>query len=260
VKLCDIPIGDFGIAEIPVPVEIPQFGIYHPDAKAEGAGIQGLGIFSSIDDYLAWYKSTGRFNESAPTVGIHYYYASGKYGSYQTLDPLIRKMEDKGANVIFATFSYKDRNTTTYFLKDGKPLVDSLIILNSFRLWHHHEDEGIGYLQQLNVTPVKGIMSYYMNESVWNESNGLSPSEIAWQVALPELDGETEFILFSGKEKDPVSGEYYYRPFDSQLEWLTDRTISWAKLHRMNNSDKKVAIIYYNHGGLHKWRTSRIPP
>jgi len=249
VKLCDIPIGDFGIAEIPVPVEIPQFGIYHPDAKAEGKGIQGLGIFSSVDDYLAWYKSTGRFNESAPTVGIHYYYVSGKYGSYATLDPLIKIIEDKGANVIFATFSYKDSNTTTYFLKDGKPLVDSLIILNSFRLWHHHEDEGIGYLQQLNVTPIKGIMSYYMDESVWNESNGLSPSEIAWQVALPELDGETEFILFSGKEKDPVSGEYYYRPFDSQLEWITDRALSIAKLHRKENSDKKVAIVYYNHGG-----------
>ena len=39
VKLCDIPIGDFGLDEIPSPVEIPQFGIYHPDAKAEGAGI-----------------------------------------------------------------------------------------------------------------------------------------------------------------------------------------------------------------------------
>ncbi|HDM36958.1 MAG TPA: cobaltochelatase subunit CobN, partial [Candidatus Syntrophoarchaeum butanivorans] len=249
VKLCDIPVSDFGVDEIPSPVVIPQYGIYHPDAKAEAEGIQGLGIFSSIDDYLTWYKSTGRFNESAPTIGIHYYYVSGKYGSYKTLDPLIRKIEDKGANVIFASFSYKDPNTTTYFLKDGKPLVDSVIILNSFRLWHHHEDEGIGYLQQLNVTPIKGIMSYYMNETVWNERNGLSPSEVAWQVALPELDGETEFILFSGKEKDPVSGEYCYRPFDYQLEWITDRAISWAELHRKSNAEKKVAIIYYNHGG-----------
>ncbi|RJS72681.1 MAG: cobaltochelatase subunit CobN, partial [Candidatus Syntrophoarchaeum sp. WYZ-LMO15] len=249
VKLCDIPVSDFGVDEIPSPVVIPQFGIYHPDAKAEAEGIQGLGIFSSIDDYLTWYKSTGRFNESAPTIGIHYYYVSGKYGSYETLDPLIKKIEDKGANVIFASFSYKDPNTTTYFLKDGKPLVDSVIILNSFRLWHHAEDEGIGYLQQLNVAPIKGIMSYYMNETVWNESNGLSPSEVAWQVALPELDGETEFILFSGKEKDPVSGEYCYRPFDYQLEWITDRAISWAELHRKSNAEKKVAIIYYNHGG-----------
>jgi len=249
VKLCDIPLGDFELDAIPPPVVIPQFGIYHPDAKAEAEGIQGLGIFSSIDDYLAWYKSTGRYNESAPTVGIHYYYVSGKYGSYQTLDPLIRKIEDKCANVIFGSFSYKDSNTTTYFLKDGKPLVDSLIVINSFRLWHHHEDEGVGYLQQLNVTPIKGIMSVYMNESKWNESNGLSPSEVAWQVALPELDGETEFILFSGKEKDPVSGEYCYRPFDSQLEWITDRAISWAELHRKSNAEKKVVIIYYNHGG-----------
>ncbi len=94
VKLCDIPIADFGTDEIPPPRETPQYGIYHPDAKDVGGGIQGLGIFSSIDDYLAWYKEAGRgryrYNESAPTVGIHYFYASGKGGSSQTLDPLIR--------------------------------------------------------------------------------------------------------------------------------------------------------------------------
>ncbi|MHC1566839.1 MAG: cobaltochelatase subunit CobN, partial [Candidatus Syntropharchaeia archaeon] len=55
--------------------------------------------------------------------------------------------------------------------------------------------------------------------------------------------------IIGGKEKDNVSGEYYYKPFEYQLEWITDRAISWAKLHRMDNSKKKVAIIYYNHGG-----------
>ncbi len=249
VKLCDVPIEAFGLEKVPPPVEIPQFGIYHPEAKKAGVGIDGLGIFASVDDYLAWYKGSGRYNASAPTVGIHYYYSSGKYGSYMTLDPLIRMIENKGANVIFASFSYKDANTTEYLLKDNESLVDSLIIINSFRLWYHSENAGIDYLQQINVTPLKGIISYYMNETVWNESNGLSPSELAWQIALPELDGETEFILFSGKEKDPVSGEYYYKPFTSQLEWITDRAISWAKLHDKANSDKKVAIIYYNHGG-----------
>lgn len=250
VKFCDIPIADFGLDEIPPPLETPQYGIYHPDAKDVGEGIQGLGIFSSVDDYLEWYKETGRYNESAPTVGIHYFYASGKDGSYQTLDTLIRMIEDKGANVIFATFASPetDPNTTAYLFKDGEPLVDSLILLKSFRLWYGSEDKGIAYLQDLNVTPIKGIMSS-ANQSRWEESNGLSPSEIAYKIALPELDGATEFIIFSGNEEDPVSGEYYCKPFDYQLDWITDRTISWAKLHRKDNAEKKIAIIYYNHGG-----------
>jgi len=249
VRLCNISVSEFGVKEIPPPIEVPLFGLYHPDAKGEGAGIGGLGIFSSTDEYLAWYKSRGKYNESAPTIGIHYYYASGKYGSYGIIDALIREIEKKGANVIFATFTYKDPNSTSYFIKDNKSIVDSIITLTSFRLWYHNEDEGIEYLKELNVTPLKAIMSYYMNGSEWEKSNGLQPSEIAWQIALPELDGFTEFIYVGGKEKDPISDEYYYKPVDYQISWVAERAIAWAKLHRKSNAEKKIAIIYYNHGG-----------
>ncbi len=94
------------------------------------------------------------------------------------------------------------------------------------------------------MTPIKGILSS-ANQSRWEGSNGLSPSDIAYKIALPELDGATEFIILSGNEEDPVSGEYYYKPFDYQLDRITDRTMSWAKLHRKDNAEKKIAIIIF---------------
>lgn len=238
VKLCGIDISKFGLSEIPPPVEIPPYGIYHPRAK--GYGYAGMGIFLSYEDYMEWYKQNG-WKENAPTVGIHYYYVNDP-STYPVIDALILKLEEMGANVIFSSFTYKDPENSTKWLM-GK--ADVLITLTSFRLWSHTEDKGIEYLQNLNVTPIKAIMEYYYNTSEWENASGLNPSSIAWQIALPELDGLTEFIIVGAKNETTKD----YEPIDYQIEWLAKRAIKWAELHRKPNSEKKIAIIYYNHGG-----------
>ncbi|HIP62683.1 MAG TPA: hypothetical protein EYH04_00920, partial [Archaeoglobus profundus] len=58
VKFCGLNVSDFGLAEIPPPLEIPPFGIYHPDARKQGAGYAGTGIFKSMKDYIQWYKDS----------------------------------------------------------------------------------------------------------------------------------------------------------------------------------------------------------
>ncbi len=247
VKFCKLNVSDFGVAEIPPPIEIPPFGIYHPDARKQGAGYAGMGIFKSVEDYLEWYKSVGKWKDDAPIVGIHYYYVNDPM-TYPVIDSLIRKLESLGANVIFTSFSYKDKNSTKWFSevynKTGKS-VDVLITLTSFRLWYHHEDKGIDYLKELNVTPMKAIMEYYYNVSEWENASGLAPSSIAWQIALPELDGLTEFIIVGAKNKKTKE----YEPIDYQIDWIAKRAIKWAELHRKPNNEKKIAVIYYNHGG-----------
>lgn len=237
VKLCNISIADFGLSEIPPPLEIPPYGIYHPKAREEGKGYGGMGIFLICEDYRNWYKW-----KNAPTIGIHYYYVNDP-STYSVIDSLISKLEELGANVVFTSFTYKDPNSTNWFLNCFK--VDSLITLTSFRLWSHDEDEGIEYLQRLNVTPIKAIMEYYYNVSEWEQNFGLNPSSIAWQIALPELDGLTEFIIVGAKNKTTKD----YDPIDYQIEWVAKRAMKWAELHRKENGEKKVAIIYYNHGG-----------
>lgn len=233
VKFCNVS------AEILPPVPTPLYGIYHPDAP---------NVFEKTIDYLNWYNNSGKYNASNCTIGIHYYTIPTRENA-PVLDALINLLESKGANVIFATYTYKDPNSSDYFIYANKSIVDAVITLTSFRLHYRDEERGIEYLRELNVTPLKGISSYYYSEEVWNNSTGLSPSEIAWQIALPELDGLTEFIFVGGKTKDNVSNLEYYEPVKYQMDWITNRVISYAKLRRMNNSEKKVAIIYYNHGG-----------
>jgi len=236
VKLCGIGVERFGFSELPPPLEIPPYGIYHPRAK--GAGYGGMGIFLSYEDYMNWYRESG-WKQSAPTVGIHYYYVNDP-STYAVIDKLILKLEELGANVVFSSFTYRDPNSTKW-LRD----VDALITLTSFRLWSHDEEEGIDYLKKLNVTPIKAIMEYYYNVSEWESAFGLNPASIAWQIALPELDGLTEFIIVGAKNKTTKD----YETIEYQIDWLAKRALKWAELHKKRNEEKRVAIIYYNHGG-----------
>ena len=126
--------------ELLPPVPTPLYGIYHPDAPT---------AFDNTKEYLEWYNSTGKYNISNHTVGIHYSYASGKGGTYPVINSLIRSLESKGANVIFATYSYKDPNSSNYFIQDNKSIVDATIMLTSFRLDYYDPERGIEYLKNL---------------------------------------------------------------------------------------------------------------
>jgi len=220
------------------PIPAPLYGLYHPDASR---------VFQNTSEYLEWYISSGRLNSSRPTVGIISYSIPGEYEAVAA-DALILSLEDRGANVVFGTYTYRDANSSTLFKIDNRSVVDSVIALTSFRLHYGDEELGIQYLSDLNATPLKAIASSSSPEE-WANGTGLSPAEIPYLIALPELDGMTEFDLLSGKAKDPVSNAELDQPVEAQAAWIAERAISWARLHRMNNSLKKVAIIYYNHGG-----------
>jgi len=236
VKFCNVN------AEILPPISRPVYGIYHPYAPE---------IFANTTAYLEWYNSTGRYNSSNPTVGI----VTGSYKRMERdsalLDTLIESFESKNVNVIVSTYAYKDSNSIEYPMENGKPVVDSTIVISrGSPLNYKNASKGVADLQKLNVTALNGIRLFYsMSQEEWEASpHGVPPIQ-AYQVAIAELDGIIEPIVISGKAIDPIANIEYNKPIDYQIEWLTNRTISWMRLHRMNNSDKKIVILYYSAGG-----------
>ena len=236
VKFCNVS------AEILPPISRPIYGIYHPYAPE---------IFTNTTGYFEWYNSSGRYNPSNPTVGI-------VTGSYKRMDRdsaflnvLIESFESRNVNAIVSTYTYHDPNSTEYLMEDGKPVVDSVIIISrGSRLYYKNASKGIADLQQLNVTALNGIRLFYsMTQEEWEAGpHGLPPIQ-SYQVAFAELDGIIEPIVICGKAIDPITEVEYNKPIDYQINWLTNRTISWMRLHRTNNSDKKIVIPYYSAGG-----------
>ncbi|RJS70735.1 cobaltochelatase subunit CobN, partial [ANME-2 cluster archaeon] len=229
-------------AQVLPPVSRPVYGIYHPYAPE---------IFTNITDYVEWYDSAGRYNRSNPTVGI----VTGSYKRMDRdsalLDALIESFESRNVNVIVSTYTYHDPHSMDYLMEDGKSVVDGIIAISrGSPINYKNASQGICDLQTLNVTTLNGARLFYsMTPEEWEAgSHGIPPVQ-SYQVAFAELDGIIEPIVISGKAIDPVTGIEYNKPIDYQIDWLTNRTISWMRLHRMNNSDKKIVIPYYSAGG-----------
>jgi cobaltochelatase CobN len=225
----------------PAEPEIPTDGIYHPDAFPR--------IFENSTEYLEWYADHG-YNESALTIGV----IGGKFGqtelAFNSENAIIRELESQGCNVIYTTYAVCS-DDVDYFIKDGEVLVDSIISVKGFYLNYGNQEEGVEYLQEVyNVPAIKAVQDYYQTpEDYINSTRGLSVSCIPWQVTQAEIDGLTDYIWIAGRVQDEETQQYYYKPLDYQVEWLCNRAIAWAELGEIDNSDKKISIIYYNHEG-----------
>lgn len=206
------------------PLPTPKEYIYHPDAPD---------LFENITSYMNWY----RYNSSAPTVGIASYY--GDMGQPDRID-LIRAFERRGANVICIGFSNAS-SLERFFVLNNTTLIDLAIVTKPFRLSYGDPDRGVEILESLNVPVLRGMRLYYQSPMEWTNSS-INPMELYFQVALPEMDGIFDPIAISGKN-DTV-----YSSIEPEVERIADRAMALIRLKKPN-AEKRVAIIYYNHGG-----------
>ncbi|WP_462273394.1 cobaltochelatase subunit CobN [Methanohalophilus sp.] len=216
--------------------ERPIYGIYHPDAPL---------IYTNTSDFLDWYSLNG-YDSEKPTVGIVLSYL--KYVDSRDaplVEALVDSFESRGCNVIVTSYSYKDSESVNHLMLNGEPIVDSAIIISrGSRLNYKDSEQGIADLKTWNVTPLNGIRLFYsVSAEEWdNSSHGVGPEQ-SWQLAASEMDGIIEPIVIGCK--DPELGDGAYYPIDYQVEWLSNRTVSWMNLHRKENSEKKIVIPYY---------------
>ena len=236
VKFCGLKM------EVKEPIIYPDAAIYHPDRKK---------VFDNVKDYLNWYSiKTNKhhtYNPEKPTIGIIFY--KGTYTSKRTevVDALIRKIEEKGCNAI-SLYSHHGSPLTKFFIKEGKSVVDVIISLKCYLNWSNLE-QGISEARSVNAPILQAQMHYYKTSEEWeNSPDGLALDSIA-SVVWSELNGIFEPIVVAGKSISPEGGRYS-RPIDYQINWRVERAIKWAKLNKMKNSKKKIAIPFYSeHGG-----------
>ncbi|WP_407281920.1 cobaltochelatase subunit CobN [Methanolobus sp. WCC1] len=231
--------------------DIPNTGIYHPDAFPT--------IFANCEEYIDWYSTRTDgghiYDPDEPTIGIANHEINDNSLANTADDALIRYIESKGCNVIYSTeeaFLDDDEDgnkDADYYTLNGSVLVQSIIALKGFYI-NFDLEYGQEIFTEYNVPIIKGTYDQYQSTSEYvNSSHGLTPSSLYYQVAYPEIEGRIDYIWLAGLDTDEETGNDYYNPIDEQIEWICDRAIAWAELGEMDNSDKKVSIIYYNHEG-----------
>ncbi|VAH42995.1 unnamed protein product [Triticum turgidum subsp. durum] len=193
------------------PVLFLDTGIWHPLAPT---------MYDDVKEYLNWYGTRRDANDrlknpEAPIIGL-----------VLQRSPIERYLVDPITK---------------------KPFVNAVVSLTGFALVggpaRQDHPKAIASLMKLDVPYIVALPLVFQTTEEWlNSTLGLHPIQVALQVALPELDGGMEPIVFAGR--DPRSGKSH--ALHKRVEQLCTRAIRWAELKRKTKMDKKLAITVFS--------------
>ncbi|KAL1330543.1 hypothetical protein AAHE18_12G117200 [Arachis hypogaea] len=229
------------------PVLYLDTGIWHPLAPC---------MYDDVKEYLNWYGTRRDADEklrspNAPVIGLilqRSHIVTGDDGHYVAV---IMELEARGAKVIPIFAGGLDfSGPVERFLIDPiskKPFVNSVVSLTGFALVggpaRQDHPRAVEALSKLDVPYIVALPLVFQTTEEWlNSTLGLHPIQVALQVALPELDGGMEPIVFAGR--DPKTGKSH--ALHKRVEQLCTRAIKWAELKRKSKEEKRLAITVFS--------------
>lgn len=222
----------------PLPQPVPAIGLYE---NKTGWGIQDVG------DRAAW-----------PKVGLLFYrahYLSGNTAPIETLCQALIKRQLTPVPVFITSLRDPDLQTEllSYFQPKDESGIQVLLNTTSFALAKLDTDmPNLDLWNQLDVPVLQVIFSSGTVEQWQTGFRGLSPRDMAMNVALPEVDGRiiSRAVSFkavqtwhSSLETDVVR----YEPVDDRVEFVADLAASWVRLRQTVVRDRKIALILANY-------------
>eukprot|EP01018_Ginkgo_biloba_P038819 Gb_06427 [translate_table: standard] len=229
------------------PVLYLDTGIWHPLAPC---------MYDDVKEYLNWYGTRKDANEklrdpNAPVIGIVLQRSHIVTGDDSHYVAVVMELEAKGAKVVPIFAGGLDFSTPAErFFYDPitkKSLVHTVVSLTGFALVggpaRQDHPRAIEALTKLDVPYIVALPLVFQTTEEWLISSlGLHPIQVALQVALPELDGGLEPIVFSGR--DGRTGKSH--ALHKRVEQLCTRAINWAALKQKSKEDKKLAITVFS--------------
>ncbi len=233
------------------PLALPQDGVYRPrrpDALQP-------------DEYRQLYCDPGR-----PTAAVLFYRAHWVSQNVEFVDAMVDALERRGCNALPVFCSSLREDDGAVFRKylmdsEGRAAVDVVVCTQSFAMSQNRgphvanssdENWDVAILERLDVPVLQAIVTTEP-QAVWEERDiGLSPLDIAMNVALPELDGRIITVPVSFKEtvsqNGTVLGELRrYVPDAERTESVAALAARYAKLRGTPVSERKIAIVLSNY-------------
>lgn len=192
---------------------------------------------------------TSRGGSQSPTVAVIYYRAQHLAGNTGYIDALCTAIEDAGARALplycaslrtaepelLATLRQADALVVTVLAAGGtKPATASA----------GGEDEAwdIGALADLDVPILQGLC-LTSGRAQWEANDdGMSPLDVATQVAVPEFDGRIITVPFSFKEFD-ADGLSTYAPDPERAARVAGIAVRHARLRHIPVGQKRIALM-----------------
>lgn len=187
---------------------------------------------------------------------VVFYRASLLAGDYRPVTALVDQLERRGLRAIaVAVTSLKDPDVAGP-VSDLIARVRPDVILNATAFSALRADETT--LLDAADCPVLQVALAGHPHSAWQDaSRGLSPSDLAMNVVLPELDGRlfTRAISFKADLAAEPGLEYarvMHEPDAGRVAFVADLAAAWVRLRCTARPDRKIALLlsdYPNRAG-----------
>jgi len=186
--------------------------------------------------------------DGAPIVLVVFYRAILAASDTAPIDHLMDELARRDMRPIglFAT-SLKDRESDGWLRQwITRVAPDAIVNATAFSA---RSDNGAGSPFDVVDAPVLQVALAGSNRELWaNSDRGLSPSDLAIHVVLPELDGRLFAGVASFKQVETADPELGYARIvhaadDGRIKAIVARAKAWIALRRTVTADKRLAIV-----------------
>ncbi len=194
------------------------------------------------------------FSSSASSgrVWITFYRAWHQTGDLAVVDALAAALRAHGLEVsAFYAYSLREPEAQEALLQRAEQEPpDVVLTLQSFSIGRL--DERVSFLETLGC-PVLQVIASTENREAWEQNpRGLTPSNVAMSVALPETDGRVLTTVVGFKEVQEAHTELEFQakavvPDAPQVTYVAALAANWVRLRRQANAEKRLAIILANY-------------
>ncbi|KAA0021311.1 cobaltochelatase subunit CobN [Antrihabitans cavernicola] len=184
-----------------------------------------------------------------PVVAVLYYRAQHLAGNTAYIDALCGAIEKAGARplpLFCASLRTADADLLET-LRRADALVVTVLAAGGTKpatASAGGDDEAwdIGALADLDVPILQGLCLTSGREAWAGNDDGLSPLDVATQVAVPEFDGRLITVPFSFKEFD-ADGLSNYVPDHERAARVAGIAVRHAKLRHIPAADRRIAVM-----------------
>ncbi|RME72330.1 MAG: cobaltochelatase subunit CobN [Planctomycetota bacterium] len=214
--------------EIEPPALLPESGIYVP----------GLETPLTLEQLRA--RPNWREHPDAPVVALLIQHSFWVNQDTAVIDAEVHALERRGLRVA-VVFSETAAQAETLL----RALEPQLIIEDRHgSIWDG--SDGTSLLERLDVPYLRPISLLAYTVEQWRtDPKGMAPRDRSLFLTIQEMRGTIEPIVVGALQHD-IHGFKLHVPISDRIERFADRAVSWLRLQRKPNAEKRVAIVYYN--------------
>nr|WP_240163865.1 cobaltochelatase subunit CobN [Mycolicibacterium sphagni] len=185
-----------------------------------------------------------------PTIAVLYYRAQQLAGNTTYIEALSAAIEQAGGRAlpVYCTSLRTPEPELLELLGTADAMVVTVLAAGGARpatagAGYDDDTWNVKHLAALDVPILQGLCLTSSRETWTGNDDGLSPLDVATQIAVPEFDGRIITVPFSFKEIDS-DGLISYVPDPERCARVAGLAVKHATLRRVAPADKKLALVF----------------